>query len=101
MQLHLFQREDSAPQGHHLGSEVDDFDATYKKAWGLGVQIEYRYFSNVYELRGGAVQIYVRDAAGNMVEVNWPDVATLDRLVIGDIEKVDAGDEETRRPRPT
>ena len=40
------------------------------------------------------VQIYVRDTAGNMVEVNWPDVATLDRLVIGDIEKVDAGDEE-------
>ena len=47
-----------------------------------------------YELRGGAVQIYIRDTAGNKVEVNWPDVSTLDRPVIGDSEKVDAGDEE-------
>jgi hypothetical protein len=28
------------------------------------------------------------------VEVNWPDVSTLDRSMIGDIEKDDAGDEE-------
>ena len=31
---------------------------------------------------------YVRDPAGNMVEVNWPDVSTLDRSVIGDIENI-------------
>ncbi len=29
-----------------------------------------------------------------MVEVNWPDVSTLNRSMIGDIEKDDAGDEE-------
>ena len=29
-----------------------------------------------------------------MVEVDWPGVSTLDRCMIGDIEKVDAGDEE-------
>ena len=29
-----------------------------------------------------------------MVEVDWPDVSTLDGSMIGDIEKVDAGDEE-------
>ena len=48
------------------------------------------------ELRGGAVQIFVRDAAGNMVEVNWPDVSTLDRPVIDDIEIENVGpcDEE-------
>ena len=42
------------------------------------------------------VQIYVRDAAGNMVEVNWPDVSTLDRPVIDDIEIENVGpcDEE-------
>ena len=48
------------------------------------------------ELRGGAVQIFVRDTAGNMVEVNWPDVSTLDRPVIDDIEIENVGpcDEE-------
>jgi hypothetical protein len=43
-------------------------------------------------LPDGAVQLYVRDPVGNMVEVNWPDVSTLDRSVIGDIEKVAVGD---------
>ena len=93
LQLHLFQSEDPAPQGHHFGIEVDDFEATYEKVGEMGAQIEEGYFSNVYELPDGAVQLYVRDPAGNMVEVNWPDASTLDRSVIGDIEKVAVGDE--------
>jgi YD repeat-containing protein len=93
LQLYLFQSEDPAPQGHHFSIEVDDFDATYEKVGEMGAQIEEGYFSSVYELPDGAVQLYVRDPAGNMVEVNWPDVSTLDRSVIGDIEKVAVGDE--------
>ncbi len=93
LQLHLFQSDDPAPQGHHFGIEVDNFEATYKKVREMGVQEESGYFSNVYELPDGAVQLYVRDPAGNMVEVNWPDVATLDRSVIPEIEKVEAGAE--------
>ena len=93
LQLHLFQSDDPAPQGHHFGIEVDDFEATYEKVRELGVQEESGYFSNVYELPDGAVQLYVRDPAGNMVEVNWPDVSTLDRSVVAEIEEVGAGDE--------
>ncbi len=37
-------------------------------------------------LRGG--QMYLRDPAYNIVRINWPNVATLDRLVVEDIEKV-------------
>jgi catechol 2,3-dioxygenase-like lactoylglutathione lyase family enzyme len=93
LQLHLFQSEDPAPQGHHFGIEVDDFEATYEKVGEMGAHIEEGYFSSVYELPDGAVQLYVRDPACHMVEVNWPDVSTLDRSVIGDIEKVAVGDE--------
>ena len=93
LQLHLFQSEYPAPQGHHFGIEVDDFEATYKKVRELGVQEESGYFSNVFELPDGAAQLYVRDPSGNMVEINWPDVSTLDRSVLPDIEKVDAGAE--------
>jgi YD repeat-containing protein len=93
LQLHLFQSEHPAPQGHHFGIEVDDFEAMYEKVGEMGAQIEEGYFSSVYELPDGAAQLYVRDPAGNMVEVNWPDVSTLDRSVIGDIEKVAVGDE--------
>jgi catechol 2,3-dioxygenase-like lactoylglutathione lyase family enzyme len=93
LQLHLFQSEDPAPQGHHFGIEVDDFESTYEKVGEMGAQIGEGYLSSVYELPDGAVQLYVRDPTGNMVEVNWPDVSTLDRSVIGDIEKVAVGDE--------
>jgi lactoylglutathione lyase len=93
LQLHLFQSDDPAPQGHHFGIEVDDFEATYEKVQEMGVQEESGYFSNVFELPDGAVQLYVRDPAGNMVEVNWPDVTTLDRSVVGEIEEVGAGDD--------
>ena len=94
LQLHLFQSEEPAPSRHHFGLDVEDFEAVYKKAKESGIVEESGYFSNVYELPDGAVQLYVRDPAGNMVEVNWPDVATLDRSVIPEIEKVDAGAEE-------
>jgi hypothetical protein len=39
-------------------------------------------------LPDGAVQMYLRDPAGNLVEVNWPDVTTLDREVIPEIGKI-------------
>jgi hypothetical protein len=44
-------------------------------------------------LPDGAVQMYLRDPAGNLVEVNWPDVTTLDREVIPEIQKI-GGDPE-------
>ena len=40
------------------------------------------------ELNDGAVQMYLRDPAGNLVEVNWPDVSTLDRSVVTDIVSI-------------
>lgn len=91
LQLHLFQSEDSAPSGHHFGLDVADFEAVYKKAHELGVAVGEGYFSKVYELPDGAVQLYLRDPAGNMVEANWPDASTLDRSVVGSVEKVPAG----------
>jgi YD repeat-containing protein len=66
---------------------VDDFEATYEKAGELGARDGDRY-STVRELPDGAVQMYLRDPAGNLVEVNWPDVTTLDREVIPKIQKI-------------
>ena len=90
LQLHLFQSDEPAPSGHHFGLDVDDFEAVYEKARKLGVIDDSDYFSNVYELPCGAVQLYLRDSAGNMVEVNWPDVKTLDRSVVGEIQKIES-----------
>jgi hypothetical protein len=78
-----------APVRHHLGIDVDDFEAAYRKAMELGIR-DKRYFpADVCELPDGAVQMYIRDPAGNMVEINWPDVRTLDGSVVTGIEKRD------------
>lgn len=78
-QLHLFERDVSAPTYHHLGITVDDFEAVYETA------AEEDLFGNwddsadgsLYLLPDGAVQLYLEDPAGNLVEVDHPDVETL------------------------
>ena len=87
LQLHLFLDQDPAPARHHFALDVDDFEAAYRKAEELGVR-DGGHYSTVRELPDGAVQMYLRDPAGNLVEINWPDAATLDREVIPEIQKI-------------
>lgn len=87
-QLHLFHRETPAPDFHHIALDVDDFEGAYLKAKELGLLDETSFGAAVRELPGGAVQMYIRDPAGNLVELDWPDVKTLDRSVIANIRRV-------------
>jgi len=89
LQLHLFQRDTPAPEFHHIGINIDDFEAAYLKAKELGIRDGRSFFSAIYELPDGSVQMYVRDPAGNLVEIDWPDVSTLDRSIITDLKKLD------------
>jgi len=88
LQLHLFQRETPAPEFHHFGLNVDNFEHFYLKAKELDIQDNSAFFSDIYELPDGTVQMYIRDPAGNLVEIDWPDVTTLDRSIITDIKKL-------------
>jgi catechol 2,3-dioxygenase-like lactoylglutathione lyase family enzyme len=81
-QLHLFARETPAPAYHHIGLDVDDFEAVYRIAVQRGLFDRDAWSPNVRVLIDGAVQMYLRDPAGNLVEVNWPDASTLDRSVV-------------------
>jgi lactoylglutathione lyase len=79
LQLHLFlakEAEEAAPARHHLGLTIDDFDTAYgavkayaSDTWGW----------QLVELPSRQVQLYFRDPAGNLIELNWPDADTLDR----------------------
>jgi YD repeat-containing protein len=81
-QLHLFHRDTPAPEFHHIGLDVDDFEAAYTAALERGLFDRDAWSPNVRVLNDGAVQMYLRDPAGNLVEVNWPDASTLDRSVV-------------------
>jgi lactoylglutathione lyase len=71
VQLHLFQRDDDAPANHHFAVTVDDFEAVYERARELGAfDDEGRH--HLFELPGDTLQLYLRDPAGNRVEVNAP-----------------------------
>jgi lactoylglutathione lyase len=87
-QLHLFKRDTPAPDFHHIALDVDDFEAAYLKAKELGLLDQDSFGASVRELPDGAVQMYLRDPAGNLVEVDWPDISTLDRDVVTNITRL-------------
>lgn len=87
-QLHLFLSQTPAPELHHLGLDVDDFEAAYVMARDRGLIDDQAFAPSVRELNDGAVQMYLRDPAGNLVEVNWPDANSLDRSIVTDIRKL-------------
>jgi catechol 2,3-dioxygenase-like lactoylglutathione lyase family enzyme len=85
LQLHLFLDDGPAPARHHLGITIDDFDAAYEAVkarstdtWGW----------RLVELPSGQVQLYFRDPADNLVELNWPDVTTLDRARYPELQRL-------------
>ena len=95
LQLHLFERDAPAPAYHHIGIDVDDYEEAYRRARELEILEKESFFSDMYELPDGSVQMYVRDPAGNLVELDWPDVTTLDRSVFPEIKKLADDVEQT------
>lgn len=87
-QLHVFERDVPAPGYHHFGLDVEDFEDVYLKARERGILDAETFSGAVRELPDGAVQMYMRDPAGNLVEVNWPDIGTLDRSIVTEIVRV-------------
>jgi YD repeat-containing protein len=88
LQLHLFERETEAPPYHHIAFNVDDFEGAYRRAKELGILERESFFQDMYELPDGTVQMYIRDPSGNLVEIDWPDVTTLDRSLFPDLKKL-------------
>lgn len=87
LQLHLFFDEGPVPRDHHFALDVDDFEAAYNKAQEMGVQVASGSYSTVRELPGGEAQMYIKDPAGNLVEINGRDV-DLDAETFGEVRKI-------------
>src|SRR3954452_10344484 len=71
-QLHLFERDLQPTSHHHFAVAVEDLEPVYRAAERRGA-FDYEAFHNhLVELPGDLVQLYVRDPAGNLVEVDMP-----------------------------
>ena len=88
VQLHVFERPGAATKFHHFALEVDDIQGLYMRARELGLLDGEAFFSPIYELPDGAVQLYIRDPAGNLIEIDAPDASLLDRAVVGEIPRL-------------
>ena len=76
-QLHLFQRDLQSTTHHHFAVAVDEIEPVYRAAERRQA-FDYSAFGNhLVELPGDLVQLYVRDPAGNLVEI---DCVGVDRL---------------------
>lgn len=87
-QLHLMQLPEEQPAANqHFALDVDDFEAAFVRLRDAGALDTRAHASAVWELPDGSVQMYARDPAGNLLEINWPDVSSLDRDVIREIPR--------------
>ena len=76
-QLHLFERDLQPTSHHHLGITVDDLEPVYRAVQRHEAFDDAAFHNRLVELPGDIVQLYLRDPAGNLVEI---DQVGVDRL---------------------
>ncbi len=69
-QLHLFERNLEPTSHHHFGVTVDDVEPVYRAAERWNAFDDKAFRNRLVELPGDVVQLYVRDPAGNLVEID-------------------------------
>ncbi|UWX55271.1 VOC family protein [Maribacter litopenaei] len=68
-QLHLTEWEDTYSFRGHLCVTVDDINSVFFRMKELGV-IDIKPWGKVRQLPDGAIQMFVRDSSGNLVEIS-------------------------------
>lgn len=77
LQLHISIRHVDPPTYNHFALAVDDFEAVFRATSERGIQDGETMGYLLGELPSGQVQLYIRDPAGNLVEVNTSDARAL------------------------
>ncbi len=67
-EIHLNQLPDVAPERAHFCLRVADFNGVFARCRAAGV-IDTRTWGNAKRLASGVMQVFVRDPAGNLVEI--------------------------------
>jgi catechol 2,3-dioxygenase-like lactoylglutathione lyase family enzyme len=76
-QLHLFERDLTPTSHHHFGITVDELEPVYRAAERRGAFDHDAFNNHLVELPGDVVQLYVRDPAWNLVEIDAKGVEDL------------------------
>jgi catechol 2,3-dioxygenase-like lactoylglutathione lyase family enzyme len=76
-QLHLFTADENARPRAHVAFDVEDFEAVYAKAKEMGILDSSAFGSPLRTHPAGWAQLYLRDPAGNLLEIDCPDLGAL------------------------
>ena len=88
-QLHLFERPLEPTSHHHFGITVDDLERAYRAADRRSA-FDYQSFGNhLVLLPGDVVQLYVRDPAGNLVELDQSGADRLPDDMLAQLKRLD------------
>lgn len=84
-QLHLFTSDEDEPQPRqHVAFDVDDFEGVYARAKELGILDSRAFGAPLRTHPAGWAQLYLRDPAGNLVEVDCSDAGSLSAETLGE-----------------
>lgn len=82
-QLHISEWEDKTSFRGHICVQVDDFNSLFFRMKELNI-IDIQPWGKVRKLPDGAMQMFVRDPAGNLVEISSTPDAEIDPRIFTD-----------------
>lgn len=104
VQLHLVESPERPSAAHHFAVTVEDragFQAVHDRAGAEGIHDD-RLGHHLYEMLDGAVQLYITDPSGNLVECNYHDVSALSAEIrAGCVRWSDRADQSDAHLHPT
>jgi lactoylglutathione lyase len=82
-QLHLTEWKDETSFRGHVCLTVKDFDACYRVSRELGI-VDEEPWGKVRRLPDGAMQMFIRDPAGNLLELSYR--GEVDQAILDEVE---------------
>lgn len=82
-QLHLTEWKDAVSHRGHMCLEIDNFDEAFYTFKEMGI-IDTEPWGKVRRLNNGAMQMFVRDPAGNLIEITYRGKEPIDPAITQD-----------------
>ncbi len=82
-QLHISEWEDANSFRGHICVQIDDFNSLFKRVKELGI-IDINPWGKVRKLPDGAMQMFIRDPSGNLVEISSQPGSPVDPAILED-----------------
>ena len=88
-QLHLFEVDVDPLSHHHFAVTVNELDPVFRRAEARGAFDFKAFGNNLVELPGDLAQTYVRDPAGNLIEIDTPGASRLPKTLRSQLKRLE------------